>query len=103
MVRAMMDLLATLHERGNTILIITHDMTLVANYCQRVVVLHEGRDVFAGTPRQLFSDPRLVEATHLRAPQAISLSIAMREQKPDYPLLLNVKEWVEALRGPRAP
>ena len=105
MMRAMMDLLAELHEpgsgsgRGNTVLIITHDMALVANTCQRVVVLQDGRDVFTGTPRQLFSDPRIVEATQLRAPQAIALSIAMREQRPDYPLLLNVAEWVHALCG----
>jgi energy-coupling factor transport system ATP-binding protein len=99
MVCAMMELLTILHERGTTITIITHDMTIVANYCQRVVVLSGGRDVFCGTPRQLFSDRHTVEATGLRAPQAIALSLAMREQKPDYPLLLNVEEWVQALEA----
>jgi energy-coupling factor transport system ATP-binding protein len=95
----MMGLLAKLHERGTTILIITHDMTLVANYCQRVVVLDDGRDVFTGTPRQLYASPDIVESTQLRAPQAIALSMAMREKKADYPLLLNVKEWVQALKA----
>jgi ABC-type hemin transport system ATPase subunit len=74
-------------------------MALVATYCQRIVVLSEGRDVFNGTPRQLFSDRHTVEVTGLRAPQAIALSLAMRKQKPDYPLLLNVEEWLQALEA----
>ena len=99
MVCGIMDLLTELHQRGNTVLIITHDMTLVANYCQRIVVLLNGSDIFDGSPRELFSDPELIRATQLCAPQAISLSVAMREENEDYPLLLNTFEWVKALEG----
>lgn len=98
MVRGIMDLLGELHTQGNTVLIITHDMTLVANYCQRVVVLMEGRDVFTGTPRELFSRPEMVRMTRLCAPQAISLSAAMRERNAAFPMLLNKIEWVNALK-----
>ena len=80
-------------------LIITHDMTLVANYCQRVVVLLNGRDIFTGSPRELFSSSEAVRATQLCAPQAISLSVAMRQRSGDYPLLLNTMEWVSALEA----
>ncbi len=97
MVCGIMDLLTELHQRGNTVLIITHDMTLVANYCQRVVVLLNGRGIFTGSPRELFSDPELIKATQLCAPQAISLSVAMREENEGYPLLLNTLEWIRAL------
>jgi energy-coupling factor transporter ATP-binding protein EcfA2 len=97
MVCGIMNLLEDLHKLGNTVLIITHDMTLVANYCQRVVVLLNGRNIFTGSPRELFSDPENIQATQLCAPQAISLSVAMREQNAGYPLLLNTTEWVQAL------
>ncbi|MFC2029329.1 ABC transporter ATP-binding protein [Chloroflexota bacterium] len=97
MVCGIMDLLKAMHEQGNTVLIITHDMTLVANYCHRVVVLMNGRDIFTGSPRELFSDPKNIEATQLCAPQAISLSVTMREENKDFPLLLNTWEWVRAL------
>lgn len=97
MVCGIMELLDELHQRGNTVLIITHDMTLVANYCQRTVVLLNGHDVFTGTPRDLFSNPEHVRATQLAAPQAISLSTAMRSRNRNYPLLLNTMEWVRAL------
>jgi ABC-type glutathione transport system ATPase component len=79
------------------VLIITHDMTLVANYCQRVVVLLNGTVVFTGTPRELFANTENVNLTQLCAPQAISLSVALRERREDYPVLLNVTEWVTAL------
>ncbi len=99
MVSGIMELLEELHAQGNTVLIITHDMTLVANYCQRAVVLLDGRDVFSGSPRELFSQPELVRTTRLCAPQAISLSLAMRERNETFPLLLNKAEWLQALKG----
>jgi len=97
MVCGIMNLLEDLHKQGNTVLIITHDMTLVANYCQRVVVLLNGRNSFTGSPRELFSNPENIRATQLCAPQAISLSVALREENEGYPLLLNATEWAQAL------
>ncbi len=102
MVCGIMRLLEELQRQGKTVLIITHDMTLVAHYCQRVVVLCDGRDRFTGAPRELFSNPERLRATQLCAPQAISLSMAMRERYPDFPLLLNTREWVQALERYRA-
>jgi energy-coupling factor transporter ATP-binding protein EcfA2 len=97
MVSSIMALLEELHDAGGTVLIITHDMTLVANYCQTVTVLRDGRTVFAGTARELFSSPELLEGAQLRAPQAITVSCELRRERPGFPLLLNEKEWVEAL------
>ena len=97
MVSSIMALLEELHDAGGTVLIITHDMTLVANYCQTVTVLRDGRTVFQGTSRELYSSPELLEAAQLRAPQAITLSCELRKERPDFPLLLNEREWVEAL------
>jgi energy-coupling factor transport system ATP-binding protein len=98
MVSSIMALLEELHEAGGTVLIITHDMTLVANYCQTVTVLRDGRTVFEGTSRQLFSSSELLETAQLRAPQAITLSCELRRDRPEFPLLLNEREWVEALK-----
>src|SRR4030042_1263905 len=97
MVSSIMALLGELHNSGGTVLIITHDMTLVANYCQTVTVLRDGRTVSAGTSRELFSSPELLETTQLRAPQAITLSCELRKERSDFPLLLHEREWGEAL------
>ena len=97
MVTSIAQLLQDLHARGRTILIITHDMTLVTNYCKQATVMLDGRTVFHGTPRELFSNSEVVRATGLRVPQAIALSCAIRAEDPDFPLLLNVPEWLAAL------
>ena len=49
-----LDLLSALHREGRTVVVITHDMTLVAERAQRVVALAAGRVVFDGGPRDLF-------------------------------------------------
>lgn len=99
MVTSIVRLLRNLHHQGRTVLIITHDMTLVADYCLQTAVMLDGRTVFTGTPRSLFSNPDVVAATRLRVPQAIATSVAIRAEQPDFPLLLNVQEWLTALSG----
>jgi energy-coupling factor transport system ATP-binding protein len=102
MVTSIAQLLRDLHAQGRTILIITHDMTLVANYCKQTTVMLDGKTVFHGSPRELFSNSEVVSATRLRVPQAIALSCAIREQEPEFPLLLNVPEWLAALSRQKA-
>jgi len=74
-------------------------MTLVANYCQTVTVLRHGQTVFDGTTRELFSSPDHLETSRLKAPQAIRLSCELRRERPEFPLLLNEEEWVQALQA----
>ncbi|MFB6207266.1 MAG: ABC transporter ATP-binding protein [Haloglomus sp.] len=59
------DLLDHLHElndRGRTILLIEHDMDLVMNHCDRVVVLHNGETLASGPPSLVQEDERVIEA-----------------------------------------
>jgi branched-chain amino acid transport system ATP-binding protein len=59
------DLLDRLHElndRGRTILFIEHDMDIVMNHCDRVVVLHNGETLATGPPDIVQDDERVVEA-----------------------------------------
>ncbi len=94
---ALMKLLGQLQQQGKTILIITHDMTLVAEYCQRVVAFHKGRLSFTGTPTELFSDNQALQDTSLRPPASATLAARMRARNPAFPALLTVEQWIEAL------
>ena len=67
--RNIMELIKDLNRQGHTILIITHDMRLVAEYCNRVVVLNKGTILADETPRQLFTKPDLLKEARLRPPQ----------------------------------
>ncbi|MBI4642645.1 MAG: ABC transporter ATP-binding protein [Deltaproteobacteria bacterium] len=58
----LMALLQELRERGITLLIIEHDMTLIMGLCQRVVVLDHGQVIAAGPPAAIRRDPRVIEA-----------------------------------------
>jgi peptide/nickel transport system ATP-binding protein len=54
-----LDLLGDLvNEQGSTLLLITHDLAVVANVCQRVLVLYGGRIVEQGEVDEVFSNPR---------------------------------------------
>src|SRR5438874_13427077 len=53
-----MELLASLQERlGLAILLITHDLGIVAEFCERVVVMYTGRIVEESPVRDLFANP----------------------------------------------
>jgi peptide/nickel transport system ATP-binding protein len=45
-------------EQGATLLLITHDLPVIANVCQRVLVLYGGRVVEEGSVVEVFSRPR---------------------------------------------
>ncbi|HMD02887.1 MAG TPA: ABC transporter ATP-binding protein [Candidatus Baltobacteraceae bacterium] len=47
---------------GAGVLLVEHDMTLVAAVCDRVVVLNFGERIAEGTPAQIARDPAVVEA-----------------------------------------
>lgn len=76
--REMMALVDRLHAEGRSILIITHDMRLVADYAWRVVVMGQGQVLADGTPEAIFARPGLLQATALQPPQAARLSLALR-------------------------
>jgi energy-coupling factor transport system ATP-binding protein len=96
MINSIMQLLMELHRQKKTIIVITHDMSIVADYCYRMVVLRDSKSVFNGAPRVLFNNPIIFSETHLRAPRAVKLARAVRQNYPIFPLLLSVEEWVAA-------
>jgi len=49
-------------EEGVTFLLIEHDMDLVMNLCNPVIVMSEGRKLMEGTPAEVQQDERVLEA-----------------------------------------
>jgi ABC-type branched-subunit amino acid transport system ATPase component len=50
------------HAAGVTFLVVEHDMQLVMRLCDPVIVLDQGSPIAFGTPEQVQSDPRVLEA-----------------------------------------
>ena len=61
-------LLAELRADGTTILVVTHDMQLVAEHAERMVVVDAGRIAADGATADVFADDALLERTGLRMP-----------------------------------
>jgi ABC-type branched-subunit amino acid transport system ATPase component len=54
--------LSLLRRRGHTILLVEHDMNLVMEIADQVVVLDSGRCIAAGTPEEIQRNPLVLEA-----------------------------------------
>ncbi|MHA8110080.1 energy-coupling factor transporter ATPase [Lactobacillaceae bacterium Melli_B4] len=61
-------------KHGVTVILVTHQMEIVAQYAKRVLVLNHGQVKFDGTPRQLFSDHKLLETMNLAVPETINFA-----------------------------
>ncbi len=51
-----------IRDRGITILLIEHDMSLVMEACEHIVVIENGAKIAEGSPQAIQSDPRVIEA-----------------------------------------
>lgn len=49
-------------ERGQTFLIVEHDMDTIMALCDRITVMEAGRTIASGTPREIRNDETVVEA-----------------------------------------
>jgi len=70
--KEIMDMFYTLHkERGLTTILVTHSMEDAARYADRISIMHEGRCVLSGTPREIFADSETLESYRLELPRIV--------------------------------
>jgi energy-coupling factor transport system ATP-binding protein len=96
--RQIVEMLGTLERWVKTVIIATHDMEMVAEWAERIIVLREGRVIADAPPETIFGDTGLVERARIRPPQVIALSNAL----DIHPVRLSVDAFIDYLMGDKA-
>ena len=79
--RDFLELLVKLHKDFvKTIIIVSHDMNLVSEYCTRAAVFAGGKILASGTPKEIFSDGELIEKSGLDLPLTAYLTAKLKEK-----------------------
>ncbi len=64
-------------EKQGTVLMITHDVDLIARYAQRLIVLHEGQVLLDGPTAEVFTQVGTLKQTFVVPPVAAQLAAAL--------------------------
>ena len=87
--KKLISLMHTLRYKGITVILVTHDMDIVASACTRVIVIADKHIVYDGSPMQLFEKEGNCERWGLATP----FSIALGKQLPHKPYCKNMQEF----------
>lgn len=94
-----LNLIKEFNRQGKTIIIVTHDMNIVLNHSDHVVVLNEGRLAFNGTPSDLFAGD--VSSYSIDIPALFSFALLLKEHgvNVDISKIKNVDDLAAQLKG----
>jgi len=91
---AVMEFLRRLNEeQGHTVLIITHDMHVVARYAKRCLLFKDGRKVLDGATPEVFQEETLLDEARVKPPQVTRLSRETMGRA-----FLTLEAWFDALK-----
>lgn len=75
-----MEFLRELNQKhGHTIIIITHEMDIVAKYAERAVIMNRGNMLLDGKVEEVFAAEEILSKASLKAPSLIRLAKAWEE------------------------
>ena len=86
-----------LHETGHTVLVVTHHMSLVTDYCQRAVVFCKGEILIDDTTSAVFRQEELLRKTFIIPPQVTQLGNRLHDRLKTERTFIQVKELGDAI------
>lgn len=78
----MMSLIEQLNQEGHTILMVTHDMRLVARYAHRVIVLRQGVIIEDGSTEEVFAKPDVLAEAQVEPPSVTRFALGCGWSSP---------------------
>ena len=77
-----MDVISELNENGTTVIMVCHDMEVVADYATRVIAMTAGTVVADGPTFEVLRDRDVLQRTHLLPPQIVDVSMRLVDADP---------------------
>ena len=77
-----MDILRRIHERGTTVVMVCHDMEVVADYAARCIVMSGGEVVDDAPTFDVLRNRETLERASLVPPQIVELSLELGREMP---------------------
>ncbi len=82
-----MEMIQVLNQKGHTIIFITHDMALVAEFAKRVIVLCEGKILQDDSVEAVFTCPDFLKQSFLELPSITQLGNGLSHPEISAPFL----------------
>lgn len=79
-----MEVIKRLHEQGTTVIMVCHDMEIVADFAERVIVMTGGKVIDQGPTFQVMRNPETMRAADLIPAQITDISLRLAEQLPSF-------------------
>lgn len=77
-----MDIVGQLHAQGTTVVMVCHDMEVVADYAQRVIVMNHGQLIDDGPTFDVLRRPETLKRASLLPPQITGVSMELVSRVP---------------------
>lgn len=93
------DMCHRLNEAGTTIVLVSHEIELISQFADRLVLVDEGQVLLQGPPREIFREAETFRRVGMRLPQVTDFSLSLAAHSPVETLPLNVTEAVTAIQA----
>ncbi|MEQ2636812.1 ABC transporter ATP-binding protein [Paratractidigestivibacter faecalis] len=80
-----METVREMAERGCAVIMVCHDMEVVSDFAERLVVMANGRILARGVAEEVFADEELMRAAYVEPPQVVALAAELaRDVSPEF-------------------
>ena len=94
-----METVSEMAERGCAVIMVCHDMEVVSDFAQRLVVMADGRILERGDANRIFADDALMRAAYVEPPQVVALSKELaRDVSPRFAGISQVSDLVDLVK-----
>ena len=80
-----METVREMAERGCAVIMVCHDMEVVSDFAERLVVMANGRILARGVAEEVFANEELMRAAYVEPPQVVALAAELaRDVSPEF-------------------